>query len=134
MTPVPFGLSLSKAFARRPFPLMVRLSYHERGDGACRREASWLRSPYEGLRASGSEGYFSGGAQWRRRMIAAGGRAFLRSERDSPPPVILSGHAALSRHGAPSRRNLGRGGAVGQNIRTQYASYSTSAIGLGDSP
>jgi hypothetical protein len=65
------------------------------------------------------------------QKAAADGLAFVRSQRDIPPPVILSGYAALSRHGAPSRRNLGRGGVVGRNICTQYARYSVSAIGLG---
>ena len=39
------------ATVQRPFPLMVRLSYHERCNSVCKRETVRLRSPYENLRA-----------------------------------------------------------------------------------
>ncbi len=61
------------AWPQRPFPLMVRLSYHERSDGACERDTAWLRSPYEGLRASGSERLVQCPAQTTGCVITVGG-------------------------------------------------------------
>ncbi len=68
------------------------------------------------------------------QKAAADGLAFLRSQREIPPPVILSGHAALSRSAASSRRNLVWGWAVGHNGRPRWARHPASTTARGVTP